>query len=378
MLTIPGAYGPVAAPAGAAPKRVVLQSRIDIAGAQTVKVRYGPFNVPGATKKNKFGQAGMLANWPARGLEKPCTGDCTIMGMNAGLEYVDGSNANINTGLWLHHMVLFNVGANRTDYPCSVGRAASVPHYTIGATAQTSERIFASGNERTVGLLPEWGVKDAGYKLKSTDTFAALVELMNMNQADKLVFLTMTYDIVPNHPFKDDIKIVWFDVRQCGTSEVNPPKGKSAFASPCISSIADSSPADQFVLDYTWTAAYDGEVVGAIGHLHDGGDKTQLLVDGKLTCDNGASYGGKPEFVNAPMDGAMAGGHSHGGATKHISDMTICHGKSVPYPHMRKGQKWQLKAFYDFDKNPGMKHENGAWDEVMGIEIMFVRRKNSV
>jgi hypothetical protein len=39
--------------------------------------------------------------------------------------------------------------------------------------------------------------------------------------------MTVTYDIVPGHPYKDEIKVVWFDVRQCGTSEVNPPEGKS-------------------------------------------------------------------------------------------------------------------------------------------------------
>jgi len=28
-----------------------------------------------------------------------------ILGINAGLEYPDGRNANIDNGLWLHHMV---------------------------------------------------------------------------------------------------------------------------------------------------------------------------------------------------------------------------------------------------------------------------------
>jgi hypothetical protein len=131
-------------------------------------------------------------------------------------------------------------------------------------------------------------------------------------------------------------------------------------------------------LDYDWTAAYDAQVVGSIGHLHDGGSNTEVLVDGKLTCDNVAQYGTKPEFVQSmpPMGGAEAG-HSHSGPTKHLSDMSVCHGKSLPYPEMKKGQKWTLKAHYDFDKFQGMKHEDGSLDEVMGIEIMFVRRKNS-
>lgn len=70
-------------------------------------------------------------------------------------------------------------------------------------------------------------ITDAGYKLYDTDQFSALIELMNENMEDKTVYLTMTYDIVRGHPYKDDIKILWMDVRQCGTSEVNPPKGQS-------------------------------------------------------------------------------------------------------------------------------------------------------
>jgi hypothetical protein len=69
-------------------------------------------------------------------------------------------------------MVLFNVGPGREDYPCS-GRDVSVPHVSIGATARTSERIFASGNERTAGIMPEWNVTDAGYKFVGTDKLAA-------------------------------------------------------------------------------------------------------------------------------------------------------------------------------------------------------------
>lgn len=107
-----------------------------------------------------------------------------------------------------------------------------MPHVTIGATARNSERIFASGNERTVGILPDWGVTDAGYKLYAADKFAALVELMNVNPDDKIVYLTMTYDVIPGHPFKDEVRIVWFDVRQCGTSEVNPPKTQSKPSTP--------------------------------------------------------------------------------------------------------------------------------------------------
>lgn len=46
------------------------------------------------------GHAGMLPNHPDPKIEKPCEGDCTIVWQQAGLEYANGTNANIDSGLW--------------------------------------------------------------------------------------------------------------------------------------------------------------------------------------------------------------------------------------------------------------------------------------
>jgi hypothetical protein len=218
-------YGIVRDPAGAAPRRHVVASPLN-PQAKRVKVRYGPYNVPNMKWKNMIGEEGMLNNYPHTSMEKPCSGDCTIIGMRAGLEYPDGRNANIDNGLWLHHMVLFTKGPGREDPTCKEADI-SLPHATIGGTPRRSERIFASGNERGQMDLPGWGHNDVGYKMKSTDELAALVELMNENMKDEVVYMTISFDILEGHPYKDDAKVVWFDVRQCGTSEVNPPSNKS-------------------------------------------------------------------------------------------------------------------------------------------------------
>lgn len=253
-------------------------------------------------------------------------------------------------------MILFNAGPGRSDETCS-SRDISVPHVSIGYTSRNSERIFASGNERSIASFADWGTKDAGYKVQSTDIFAALIELMNQNMKDELVYLTMNYDIVPNHPFKDEVKIIWLDVRQCGTSEVLPPKGQN-----------------QFLLGYNWTSTIDGQVIGSIGHVHDGGVKMTFGLQGEPTtdCENIATYGTKPEFVQ-PIH-AVDGPHGHG-ATAHISDMSVCHGAGLPQKETKKGQIWSLKAFYDFDKFKGMANEDGSWDKVMGLALLFVRTK---
>jgi hypothetical protein len=69
-LTVTEGYGTVAAPAGAAQIKTVLKSPFDIAGAQRVKIRYGPYKVPNMNKKNMIGATGMLYNYPHRNIQK--------------------------------------------------------------------------------------------------------------------------------------------------------------------------------------------------------------------------------------------------------------------------------------------------------------------
>jgi hypothetical protein len=49
------------------------------------------------------GGEGMIWNQPTPSITKPCS-DCMILGMNAGLEYLDGADANTDTKMWLHHV----------------------------------------------------------------------------------------------------------------------------------------------------------------------------------------------------------------------------------------------------------------------------------
>jgi hypothetical protein len=45
----------------------------------------------------------MIWNQPNPSIDKPCQ-KCLILGMNAGLEYGDGGDANTDTMMWLHHV----------------------------------------------------------------------------------------------------------------------------------------------------------------------------------------------------------------------------------------------------------------------------------
>jgi len=311
------------------------------------------------------------------------------VGMNAGLEYPDGRDANTDTGLWLHHMVLFNIGKGAWDATCT---AFGLPHMIVGTLPASSERIFSSGNERTtVFFNPTFtNTNNMGYPVYPRDRFGLITDLMNMNPGGKTVYLTMYYDYVEGHPSNfQEVKPVWFDVAQCGISEVNGRAAGSKFS----------------IRATPWRANFNGEVLQAGGHLHDGGTAVDLIVDGKTVCTSTPTYGNDQQIMfraraaikgevlpmsataniadAAPAKMAKAGGGHHSGG-KHIMAMTICTDKSnnakgLPYvpwniKQVKKGQSWVLRASYDYKKYAGMKKGNtNSMSSIMGIAIMFVK-----
>lgn len=123
----------------------------------------------------------MVWNSPNPSIEKPCTGKCTIIGMNAGLEFADGTDANTDQKMWLHHVCLSHPPSRKSllimnRWSCStsvptlgtppvnelgvfssvcpanrgIGTVFGLPHMIVGSLPATSERIFSSGNERTM------------------------------------------------------------------------------------------------------------------------------------------------------------------------------------------------------------------------------------
>ncbi|QDS72079.1 hypothetical protein FKW77_003155 [Venturia effusa] len=351
-----GKGGKVSDPAGAAKKKVVMESPSKVPGAKRIKMRHGPYSVPNMNKKGITGEAGSLWNYPDTDIEKPCT-QCTIVAQQAGLEFPDGKNANIDSGLWLHHMVHFLSGPGRWDPTCL--NSPSLPHFDVGQTPGSSERYFSSGNERTFFGMDHAGADTKfGYHIKTTDKMAFIVDLMNMNMDDKVVYMTMTYDFVdgPLPSGWREVKNVWFDVNECGTSEVNPLKQSGKYT----------------ITSKPWTPNFEGEILGVGGHLHDGGVDLQVQVAGQDNCVSKAGYGEKPEFIFKKMTMGAAAGM----AEKHISSMSACYFNEQKVTQLLKSQSWQIKGNYDYDKFEGNK-DDGKQSSVMGIALMYVAMKDT-
>jgi hypothetical protein len=70
---------------------------------------------------------------------------------------------------------------------------------------------------------------------------------------------------------------------------------------------------------------------------------------------------------------APAAGSPAMASVEHITSMTACFSDTLGIKQLKKGQKWDLEAFYDYSKHGGMLHENGKQENVMGISIMYVK-----
>lgn len=411
-LNLAKGYGKVADPPEAAsvPRRQDIQSKIDVGGAKAVKIRYGPYKVKGVKsmgRPNPNGDMhGMLENYPDTDFPRPCEGDCTIIGMRPGLEYPDGRDANVDTGLMLHHGFSVLIGPGRSDPTCSQFEV-SIPHVGLNTTAHVSERIYACGNERVPIIFADMGSKDSGYRLRAEDKLATIIDLANMNPDDKTVYYTMVWDYLPGHPLKNDVGMAWNDIRNCGTSEANPPEKKSKHPYLYFDGKNSLTPsAAKFSIDSSWTSTVDAEIIGAFGHVHDGGVNTSLTVDGANVCTSKASYGSKPGYKSMPHSMTMGPSAIRFSAPKvrakednkklrftkrtdisqrksrtvsippenRISDMSICSVEQMPVKQLKKGQVWKIDAVYDFDMYGGMKGDNGLWEKVMGISYVYYKK----
>jgi hypothetical protein len=296
--------------------------------AKRIKVRYGPYRTRSVNSNGieKFflNEPGMsdTGEWNAM---KPCS-SCMITYMKADLEYANGTLANIDSGMWLHHMVFNNNGPGRHDNVCP----------------GMDERFFSSGNEHSPTDMTNNGTLKNGYIVKPTDRFWMMLELMNMNPEEREVYLTMDYEFVPGIPqeFKP-VKAMWFDISNCGPSFI-PARDTKIFEYPMN----------------PWNATFNATPIGVGGHLHDGGTKVEVYRNGEIVCTPEAFYDDLPEYRQA--SGSMGG-------LKHITRVSQCYN----FAPIEVGDQWWIKAYYNLTEHPAMKSTDGKLDPVMGISILY-------
>ncbi len=185
---------------------------------QLVRALYGPFTVPAN---------GQIHNVPLT-VQAPCT-NCRITDMVPNLVFDGtGATANMNSGLLLHHFVLFN--------PSQQGLGCPI-----------TEPFFGAGNERTHTHLPS----PFGYTNNSAN-WNLITHLVNRSGTARTVNVEVIYRHRPPSQTLD-ARPLWLDIDSIcngGNSEYTIPTGYS----------------DTHV---NWTVPVDGRIIGMSGHLHD-------------------------------------------------------------------------------------------------------------
>jgi hypothetical protein len=195
------------------PHKILITDKPSDPNGKMVKIRYGPFTVPAMSMftplPEMFGGAA---------IHKPCE-ECFLGKFQGGMEYEDGSEANVDTGMYMHHFVITNTG--KPDWLCGLRKGGSF----------RNQWVYNSGNERPpVRLNSKYKF---GMRVDKEDTFEAVGEIMNMSNETKTVYATTIYEVVPlDTPGYREATHLRLDVWQCGGSDVPAKKGAYTYTSP--------------------------------------------------------------------------------------------------------------------------------------------------
>jgi hypothetical protein len=272
------------------------------AAATTKVVRYGPYTIPAASDTGP----GMIHNAIRPLVQKPCA-ECYITSFTPDLVYEDGSRATMDNGAMLHHAVF--ASAFRRDATCG--------GTWLGLLGQ---RFFATGNERTVGALPE----SYGYRVHWYDWWNLLADLMNMDSTSKTVYVQVTYTYRQAWEPVKEVTPAWLDIDQCGDSMYSIPAG-----------VSDTH--------WDWNVNVPGNVVAMIGHVHKYGVSVEATNE---------SLGGQSLCKSTATPDAMTG---------EIMNMSTCSG--TPLGVVQQGQTVRLHSTYD---------SPAPQNDVMGIMLGYV------
>lgn len=316
----------------------------------TKTVRYGPFNVPAGDGTHEGG--GTTDNLISLFAEKPCS-NCYITGITPNAIWADtGEPMNFNNDGMLHHVVLTNLARN--DPTCA--------RFGFGGlVGLLGERIFASGNERTIMQLPS----GYGYYVGLLDSWGLIVDLMNHSTVARNAYVEFTFTYRPWHLFGGNptsVRPVWLDIDNCADSEVELPANYS-----------DSHK--------DWTATFSGTIVGAGGHLHEHGISISVenVNTGAYLCTSVAGYPPAPNQNNRGPGAGTAGHPANSNIVTSdpfgidnyrdetgsgwLADMTLC---TTPASFSRNHV---LRVHAQYHNGSAHVHHGQ-----MGIMVLFVRQ----
>lgn len=197
------------------------------------------------------------------------------------------------------------------------------------------ERVFESGNERTrLDFAVRNSTLKSSYRLHSTDSLLINNEFMNLDDKEKWVWLTLTYEYIDGFsPEYKESKVIWMSIGlpRCGGNETNPYGSPNVTVAlhPLMNKFSEHS--------IPWTARRDGFLLGSNAHMHDGGLRMDVFKNNKWICTSTPHYN-----VSLGMSG-MSG--------MQIDRYEGCE-FDPPIP-LKAGDRMHHRVDYDFTKHKG-------------------------
>lgn len=196
--------------------------------------RIGPFSL------SPVGQPGSENQGAQGNMPKP-TGAFGLKAMDFDLVYANGDPVP-HTAVHLHHIVMMN--SARTSPNCG----------------QWPERFAAAGSERTPMRVPD----PYAYLVGANESWSSIWHIMNESGSSQQVYIQYKLGYQPgaNATNTRGVTPFFLDVTGCGNSEYDIP--------------GNGGPGSVHTNTRTWTAPWDGLVVGFGGHVHGGGIDIRL------------------------------------------------------------------------------------------------------
>lgn len=223
---------------------------------------------------------------------------CTILSAHYRLVYPDGKEATTKDGVYIHHMTS-NLSPKSSVNPISGGSAS----FSLGSSAYFIDRGEDSGETDTIFTSHD-GTYNSGYQITKPPTISVQYDLVNYEKTAKQLHLELEYEWVDGIVGKDAGHTL-----------------KSVSGSPKVS---ESGPAVS--QSGKMSVTKDTNIMWARGHLHAGGDRMEMYVNGKLACTSRPTYN----------------------AQNVITTMSLC----PEVISLKRGDTLQIQSVYDLTKHP--------------------------
>ncbi|KAF1991969.1 hypothetical protein K402DRAFT_459181 [Aulographum hederae CBS 113979] len=262
--------------------------------------------------------------------------NCSILAASFDAVFKNGTRADISTGVYLHHIIGLNLGKREMDEPiinqwlpfCSeLGSMGSVYEQLLKVLNQLAgpadkgwdSSIFGFGaaDKFTQYFTTSDGNFDSGFYFAPEDQLLLQAELVNYRAEYQEVYLQMDLEYVEGKA------------------------GKSATTSfstvtPCNTLMFKGNGTAGTLISQDLEVQKDGTIVGARGHMHDGGTSMTVYLNDKIVCVSNATYGSGYQGSSSAAKWAT------------IAKMSDC-SDSIP---VKKGDKIKVEAAYDEVAHP--------------------------